>query len=156
MLFLPATLLAALPILFTLFVTAHADHHVCGYMPNETNDPASHGFTKFCDTVGDGYLGPGIPNGGAYAQWHCNNTDILVADWSVLREGILECATPCNGGGYAKKTACGFSTWSVCISGGAIGRNTIVCHLLNQWDDCEWPREFLATELPTTLTVWHK
>lgn len=155
LLLLPIITHAALLALVLFSSKAHADHHTCGYTTEDTNHPEFAGFTKFCDAVHQGYIGPHAPHGGALAQYFCNNTQLLVADWNVLRERILECATPCNGGGFARETACDYSTWAVCASGGVIGSSQS-CHVLDRFDDCEWPLEFNVSQIPTSMSVWHK
>lgn len=152
----PASLLAVLFLLTGLISSASADHLLCDDPGPGDGKPDAHGFTKFCDTKRDVYLSGG-PDNRAYAQYICNNTEIRVADWNVLRAGILEVGTPCNGGGYAKKTACGYVTWSVCVHGGLIGAKTTKCRYFDRYNDCEWPEPFQGDDLiPTTMSIWHK
>lgn len=157
LLFLPTTIvLAVLFLLTSLICSACADHLICDDAGAGDGKPDAHGFSKFCDADPKVHRYGGF-NNSVFAQYFCNNTDIRVADWNVLRQGILEVGTPCNGGGYARKTACQFSFWAACVSGGEIGVYTTRCRYFGQWNDCEWPGPFANENvIPTSMTIWHK
>lgn len=57
----------------------------------------------------------------------------VVADWSKLRESVLEFHTPCGGGGYAKAHGCPTADWAVCVGSGKLAE----CRGLKAKDDCE-------------------
>lgn len=62
------------------------------------------------------------------------------SDIFLALKGILEFATPCNGGGFAPKSQCHESTyWGICLGDEDDNHNYPGgCRYMNEYDDCSW------------------
>ena len=89
-----------------------AKHALCYWTGPGTGTPKDQGFTLFC-TARKFDVPKKNPADPSQVQYCClddyGSNSTVVADWNVLREQVLEFATPCNNDGYSDD--CSWGLW---------------------------------------------
>lgn len=149
-------LLALGTLLLTLFAFVKGDHSVCGWTGPGAGDPAKYGFKQYCMSFRVDVVESGDdPDHPSSVKYLCSGW--RVADWNVLRSGVLELRTPCNDGGFVKAAGgdCGIANWGYCLTNSS-DMTSPSCFYLTAFNDCEWPGTFTLDTLPLKVAIYNK
>lgn len=133
--------------------TAAAKHAQCYWTGPGVGTPEQQGFSVF----GTGNMRKYSNLTYAVVEYVCDEYEDkpVVADWNVLKPSILELASPCAHGGYSGD--CSYGLWSFKLNGytDRTGELSPVRYM-RKTDDCEWIDPIEESNLPSSITIYHK
>lgn len=132
---------------------ALANHFFCNWDGPGADVPEKYNYERYCSAIQTWA-------DDTHATYTCELSGVKVADWGYLQEGVLEIATPCNGGGYGDKHECSSHNWAACVNLSNVNSTHKVnlfpwkCYYFSRHDDCQWPTAFTKSELPETVVIY--